>query len=85
MCHSVRMKITRTIVFVEGLESFIRWYKPKGWCGIISEFTFVPYITDQEFEIILQGKIPEDKKFEPCYIKEAIKAWMDKELDIPTE
>ena len=60
------------------LENFIRYYKPKGWVGAIREFDFAPLITEEELEIILKGKIPEDKRFDRWYVKDAIKAWLEK-------
>ena len=58
------------------LESFIRFYVPKGWVGPIREFDYAPYVTEEEFKLILTGTIPSDKKFDKWYVKDAINAWL---------
>ncbi len=60
------------------LEVYIKLYVPKGWVGPIREFDFVPLVSDEEFKIILNGKIPLDKKYDRWYIKDAIKLWLAK-------
>lgn len=57
------------------LETFIKLYVPKGWVGPIREFDFAPLISDEEFVMILNGKIPEGKEFDKWYVKAAIEAW----------
>lgn len=69
-------KIISQKLSVQKLEEFIRYYVPKGWVGPIHEFTFAPYITEDEFEIILQGKIPDGEKFDKWFVKAAIEDWL---------
>lgn len=58
------------------LEEFMRFYKPKFWTDTISDVDFIPYISNEDIEIILKGEIPLDKKFDKWYIKEAIQEWL---------
>lgn len=58
------------------LEEFMKYYVPKGWRGQIHDFDFVPYISNEDIEIILKGEIPVDKKFDRWYVKEAIQEWL---------
>ena len=62
------------------LEEHIRYFTPKGWIGPIHEFTFIPLITDEEFDVICKGALPNDQRFKPWYIQEAIKTWLNKNL-----
>ena len=66
------------------LEYHIRFYIPKGWVGPIHEFDFIPLITDEDFQSILQGVIPEKKEFNKWYLQDAIKDWLSKNLTSPT-
>jgi hypothetical protein len=60
------------------LEVFIKLYVPKGWVGPIREFDFAPLISDEEFKVIVEGKIPLDKKYDRWYVRDAIKSWWEK-------
>jgi hypothetical protein len=60
------------------LEWFIKLYIPKGWIGPVHLFDFTPHISEEDFEKILTGEIPSDKKYDKWYIKEAIKDWLKK-------
>lgn len=58
------------------LEEFIKFFKPTGWVGPIHDFDFIPYISDADIKIILEGKFPEDMKYGKWYVKEAIASWL---------
>ena len=62
------------------LEMFIRKHIPSGWVGPIRDFDFTPLISEEEFVMIQNGKIPVGKDFNKWYIKEAIEAWHKKNL-----
>ena len=66
------------------VEQHIRYYKPKGWVGTIHEFDFVPYISDEDFEVIKRGKIPQQPYAKKWYVVDAIKDWMKNNLTLPT-
>ena len=65
---------------VRHLETFIRYYVPKGWVGSIGHFDFVPMFTEEEFKSILDGHFPDRVIYKP-YIKEAINAWREQNLN----
>ena len=69
---------TRTGKLLE-LESFIKFYVPKNWRGPIHEFDFPPYLTEDEFNQILTGVIPDVPKFQKYYVKEAINKWLSEQ------
>jgi hypothetical protein len=58
------------------LEEFMRFYKPKGWICPISDVDFIPYISNNDIQVIMNGEIPTDEKFDKWYIKDAIKEWL---------
>jgi len=72
--NPVKQKVYKSVV---ALESFIKYYVPKGWRGPIHEFDFAPFISEEEFKLILTGVIPSDKKFDRWYVKDAIHAWLE--------
>ena len=69
----------RKMLHVEQLEFHMRYYTPKGWAGRIIEFDFIPYLSPEEFEVVLAGNIP-DSVTDKYYIVEAIKDWQKKNL-----
>ena len=68
----------------QDVENHIRYYKPKGWVGQIREFDFAPHISDADFEVIKQGKIPNQPYAQKWYVVAAIKDWMKNNLTLPT-
>lgn len=58
------------------ISEHIRFYVPKNWVGPIREFDFVPFISVEDAEAICSGQIPDDKKFNKWYIKDAINDWI---------
>lgn len=61
------------------LEIFIKLFIPNGWVGPIREFDFAPLISDEDFEIIKGGKLPDKPDYKKWYVKDAVKAWWVKE------
>ena len=62
----------------EELEIYIKNYVPKGWKESIKTVDFPPHISDNDFEMILKGNIPNKKEYLKWYIKEAIFSWLEK-------
>ena len=62
-----------------GLETFIRLYIPKGWVGPIREFDFAPMVSDEDFEMIVRGQIPDKPQYNKWYVKAAIEDWKKQE------
>jgi hypothetical protein len=60
------------------LETYIRFYIPKGWVGPIREFDFAPLISDEDMELILRGEIPNKPEYKKWYIQDAIKDFLNK-------
>lgn len=60
------------------LEAHIRFYIPKGWVGPIREFDFAPLISDEDFEIIMNGAFPDKRDFQKWYVQDAIKDYLKK-------
>ena len=60
------------------LEFFIRKFIPKCWTCPIADVDFAPYISEKEFDEIIDGRIPDDKKYSKWYIRQAITAWMER-------
>jgi len=56
------------------LEWFIRKYTPSGWVETIERACFVPMITSEEYDSIVNGVIPES--LSAWYIKEAIDKYL---------
>ena len=59
------------------LETHIKYYVPKGWMGPIREFDFAPLISDEDFEIILSGELPDKREYQKWYIQAAIKDFLN--------
>ena len=57
------------------LELFVKKYIPKGWVGPIEDFDFAPYFSDDAFQDVLEGKIPEGRRYVKWYVKAAIQKW----------
>lgn len=59
------------------LEHHIRFYIPKGWVGPIREFDFAPLISDEDFEIITKGELPNHPAYKKWYVQDAIKDFLN--------
>ena len=57
------------------LEWFIRKYTPSIWAVPISNVCFIPLITSEEYDNIVNGVIPE--KLDAWYFREAIAKYLD--------
>ena len=62
------------------VEEYLHSYTPQGWRGPIHEFDFVPYISDEDFEIIRSGGIPDKPYAKKWYVVAGIKDWQEKNL-----
>ena len=62
-----------------GLECFIKLYVPRGWVGPIREFDFAPMVSDEDFEMIVRGQIPDKPQYNKWYVKAAIEDWKKQE------
>jgi len=62
------------------LEFFLKKYIPSGWVGPIMDFDFAPHVSDQDFKIVTEGKIPEGKKYEKWYVKAAVQEWQKRNI-----
>lgn len=67
------------------LEFHIKFYIPKGWIGPIREFDFAPSISEEDFQLILKGQIPNTRQYDKWYMKAAIEDWLSENLTSPTE
>jgi hypothetical protein len=61
------------------LRQFIKKYTPSYWKEPIGSIDFVPYFTDEELEIIEQGKNDFKREFK-WYVLEAIEKFQQKEF-----
>ncbi len=54
------------------LSTHVRFFRPKGWCGPVMEYTFAPLFDISDIRILHLGVIKGVKDIEKFYIRDAV-------------